>query len=319
MARPSTPIGRIRSFISTLSSRPREELPTSKLALVLNAPALLFMLFIIAFPLAFALFLSFRSVGAIELRTGQMQYVGLANFKFLFQDSAFWISLQHTVVFAFISVILVTTLGLAIALLINDGSVGISVITRFLVILPWAIPPIVNALIWKFIYNANFGFLNATLFQLGVIEEFRTWIGNPDIALYLVIIPYVWRTTPFAVILLHGALQGIPAELYEAAEIDGGNAWSKFWFITLPLLRPTLVVLLILRTSFAFMVFDEIYAITQGGPGNATWLSAWYTYAYSFQFFEIGIGAASAFVLAAIIGVAAFAYIRLFYREVEYA
>lgn len=294
-------------------------MPANRLAIALNSPALLFMLFVIAFPLGFALFLAFRTVGPIELRTGQMPYVGLANFKFIFQDSAFWISLQHTVKFAFISVFFVTLLGLSIALLINERSVQISSLTRLLILLPWAIPPVVNALIWKFIYNANFGFLNAVLFQLGLISEFKSWIGNPDIALYLVIIPYVWRTTPFAVILLHSALQGIPAELYEAAEIDGGSAWSMFWHITLPLLRPTIVVLLILRTSFAFMVFDEIYAITQGGPGNATWLSAWYTYAHSFQFFEIGIGAASAFILATVIAIAAVAYIRLLYREVEYA
>ena len=248
-----------------------------------------------------------------------MPFVGWENFLALLNDAVFQLSLQHTIVFVALSVLLEILLGIAIALLINEQSVRISALTRVLVLLPWAVPPIVNGLLWSFIYNSKYGYLNVLLYNLGLIGEFVQWTGNPDLALYLVVIPYVWRTTPFAVLLFHAALQGIPSELYEAAEVDGAGAWQRFLGITLPLLVPTVLVVLVLRTTFAFMVFDEIFAITGGGPGNATWTAAWYIYRTSFQPpFEIGLGAAAAYVLASIIFAIAFLYIKLLYRKVDY-
>src|SRR5216683_2081155 len=135
-----------------------------------------------------------------------------------------------------------------------------------------------------------------------------------------VFVAYVWRTTPFNILLYHAAIQGIPAQIYEAAAVDGASSWQSLWRLTLPLLRPVIAVTLILRTTFSFMVFDEILAITQGGPGNDTWVAAWYTYRMAFQPpFNIGLGAASAWVLAMIVGMAAIAYVKLVYRRVDYA
>jgi ABC-type molybdate transport system permease subunit len=177
-------------------------------------------------------------------------------------------------------------------------------------LLPYAVPPIANGLIWSFIYNFKFGFLNRVLLTTGVISEPVNWAGNADTALIAVAIPYIWRTLPFAVLLVYAALQGINRDLYEAAAVDGASAWRRFWHITLPLLRPIIVVILILRTSFAFAVFEEVLAITQGGPGDATWVSAWYGYKVSFAPpFNIGMGAASAYVLALIVGLFAIAYV----------
>jgi ABC-type sugar transport system permease subunit len=131
-------------------------------------------------------------------------------------------------------------------------------------------------------------------------------------------VPYVWRTLPFAILLVHAALQGIGPELYEAAGVDGAGALRRFWHITLPLLRPIIVVILVLRTSFAFAVFEEVLAITQGGPGDATWVAVWYSYKRSFAPpFDIGVGAAAAYVLALIVGGLAIAYVRLIYRPVD--
>lgn len=285
----------------------------------MSAPAGLFLVAIVAYPLLFALVLAFHRVGARELRSGEMPFVGWANFLALLSDAVFHLSLQHTFVFVVLSVVLELLLGVGIALLINEQGVRISRLTRVLILLPWAVPPIVNGLLWSFIYNSKYGYLNVLLYNLGLIGDFVRWTGNPDLALYMVVIPYVWRTTPFAVLLFHAALQGIPGELYEAAEVDGAGAWRRFLGITLPLLAPTVVVVLVLRTSFAFMVFDEIFAITGGGPGNATWTAAWYIYRTTFQPpFEIGVGAAAAYVLAMIIFVVALVYIRLLRRNVEY-
>ncbi|MBV8411685.1 MAG: sugar ABC transporter permease, partial [Alphaproteobacteria bacterium] len=207
--------------------------------------------------------------------------------------------------------------AVAIALLINQAGVWTSRVTRLLILLPYAVPPICNGLIWSFLYSFQFGFLNRILFTLGLIDAPINWAGNPDTALYALTVPYIWRTLPFAVILVHAALQGIPRELYEAAAIDGANAWQRFRRITWPMLQQIIAIILILRTAFAFAVFEEILAITQGGPGDATWVAAWYSYKISFAPpSNFGMGSASAFVLALMIGVIALVYLRLIYRRV---
>jgi ABC-type sugar transport system permease subunit len=254
-----------------------------------------------------------------QLRTGEFLFTGLANFARLFRDDLFWLSLRHTLVFVAASVALEVVIALAIALIVNEERVWISRVTRVLILVPWAVPPVVNGLLWSFILNAQYGYLNRTLSALGLIDGYVNWLGNPRFAMAAVITAYVWRTTPFNILLYHAALQGIPRELYEAAEMDGASWWSAFWSLTLPLLRPILAVTLILRTAFSFMVFDEILAITQGGPGNDTWVAAWYTYKMSFQPpFNIGLGAASAWVLTLIIGAFALVYVRFVYRRVEW-
>ena len=211
-------------------------------------------------------------------------------------------------------------IGLAVALTISDERVWIARVTRVLILIPWAVPPVVNGLLWSFIANAQYGYLNRALHKLGLITDYVNWLGDPRLAMEVVIAAYVWRTTPFNILLYHAALQGIPREVYEAAAVDGASPWQSLWRLTLPLLRPIVAVTLILRTTFSFTVFDEILAITQGGPGNDTWVAAWYTYRTAFQPpFNIGLGAASAWVLAVLTGLAALAYVRLVYRRLEYA
>jgi ABC-type sugar transport system permease subunit len=196
--------------------------------------------------------------------------------------------------------------------------VALSRVTRVLLLVPWGVPPVVNGLLWSFVFNAQYGYLNRALLALGLIREPVNWLGDPSLAMGAVITAYVWRTTPFNILLYHAGLRGIPRDCYEAAAVDGASGWRRFWHISLPLLRPIIAVTLILRTTFAFMVFDEIFAITQGGPGNATWVAAWYTYRMAFQPpFNIGLGSASAWVMALILGVAALAYARLVGRRLE--
>jgi multiple sugar transport system permease protein len=290
-----------------------------RLALLLSLPALVFLIAIIAYPTLYALYLSLHRLGAREIRTGQLVFLGLQNYVTLFRDPLFLLSLKNTFVFAIVSVILQVVLALLIALGINMKASSLSRLSQLLVLLPFSIPPIVNALMWGFILHSKYGYANVILYNLGLIQEFIHWLGDPKIALFAVMAPYVWRTTPFSVLLFHAALQSIPKELHEAAKIDGASAWTRFWRITLPLLRPVLTVVLVLRTTWAFMVFDEILAMTQGGPGNATWTAGWYAYYTSFfPPLEMGIGAASAYLLTLIVGIAAFAYVRFVYRAVEY-
>ncbi|MCL6607572.1 MAG: sugar ABC transporter permease [Geminicoccaceae bacterium] len=300
-----------------LRRRGRRELAPGRLGLVMNLPTLLTMALVLAYPIGYAAWLSFHRVGPAQLRRGEFPWTGLDNYVRLFNDPLFILSLKNTFIFVAIVVVVEIVLAVAIGLLINQQRIWTSRITRVLILLPYAIPPIANGLIWSFLYSFQFGFLNRILFTLGVIDQPINWAGHPETALYAVTVPYIWRTLPFAVLLVHAALQGIGTELHEAAAVDGASTWQRFRHITLPLLLPIIVVILVLRTSFAFTVFEEIRAITQGGPGDATWVAAWYSYKKAFEPpNDIGLGAASAWVLALIVGALAIVYVKTIYRRV---
>ena len=286
-------------------------------AFAMNVPTLICLGLILVYPLAYAGYLSVHKVGLAQLRRGEFPFTGWENYGRVFEDPLFWVAIKNTLIFTAVTVTSEIVLALAIALLINQTGIWTSRVTRFLILLPYAIPPIANGLIWSFLYSFQFGYLNRILFSTGLIDEPVNWAGNPATALYAVSVPYVWRTLPFAIILVHAALQGIPRELYEQAAIDGANAWQRFCKITLPMLRQVIAIILILRTAFAFAVFEEILAITQGGPGDATWVAAWYSYKVTFSPpNNFGMGAASAFILALIVGLIALVYMRLIYRRV---
>jgi ABC-type sugar transport system permease subunit len=286
-------------------------------AFFMNVPTLLFLALVLAYPVIYAGYLSVHRVGLAQLRRGEFAFNGWENYGRVFEDPLFWIAIKNTGIFTIITVGSEIVLAVLIALLINQSGVWTSRVTRFLILLPYAIPPIANGLIWSFLYSFQFGFLNRILFTLGLIDSPINWAGNPDTALYAVTVPYIWRTLPFAIILVHAALQGIPRELYEQAAVDGARAWHRFWHITFPMLRQIIAIILILRTAFAFAVFEEILAITQGGPGDATWVAAWYSYKITFSPpNNFGMGSASAFILTLMIGAIAVVYMRLVYRRV---
>jgi ABC-type sugar transport system permease subunit len=295
----------------------RREMSAGRFALVMNLPTLLCLGLVLAYPVGYAAYLSVHRVGLAQLRRGEFAFTGWENYGRVLEDPLFWIAIKNTLIFTVITVGSEIVLAVAIALLINQAGIRTSRITRFLILLPYAIPPICNGLIWSFLYSFQFGFLNRILFSLGLISDPVNWAGNPDTALYAVTVPYIWRTLPFAIILVHAALQGIPRELYEQAAIDGANAWHRFTKITWPMLQQIIAIILILRTAFAFAVFEEILAITQGGPGDATWVAAWYSYKITFAPpNNFGMGSASAFILTLMIAAIALVYLRLIYRRV---
>lgn len=295
----------------------RREMSARRFALILNLPTLLFLGVVLAYPVVYAGYLSVHRVGLAQLRRGEFPFNGWDNYVRVLEDPLFWVAIKNTLIFTFITVGAEVILAIAIALLINQTSAWTSRVTRFLILLPYAIPPICNGLIWSFLYSFQFGFLNRILFSVGLIDQPINWAGNPDTALYAVTVPYIWRTLPFAIILVHAALQGIPRDLYEQAAIDGANAWHRFRHITWPMLQQIIAIILILRTAFAFAVFEEILAITQGGPGDATWVAAWYSYKITFSPpNNFGMGAASAFILTLMIAAIALVYMRTVYRRV---
>jgi len=295
----------------------RGDVGINQLAFLLNIPTIVIILLLIAYPLGYAFYLSIHEVTISTLRSGYPPFVGLQNYLTVLSDPLFLTTLGRTLLMGAISVFLMLAIGLFVAIGMNMENTRLSWVTRALVLIPWAVPPVANGLMWSFIFNSRYGHLNAALYSLGFIDDFIRFLSSPTLAFAAVVIAYVWRVMPFSALLYHAALAGIPKEIYEAAEVDGASAWQKFWHITLPLLRPVTAVLLILRTAFALMIFDEVFALTSGGPGDSTWTAAWYSYWTTFRLIRFDTGSASAFILAVVIGIFAWVYVKFIYRRME--
>ncbi len=281
---------------------------------LLVVPSLIIILGITLQPVLTTLYLSFFEApsGINVART----FVGLGNYLALLKDSTFWQTIGRTVYFTVASVGVELILGLAIAELIHAHPPGWRLLRTSLII-PWAIPTIVNGAMWRWIYSADFGALNGLLQQLGLISKYIPWLVSPPRAMNLVIVADVWHTFPFIALIMQAALATLPVELDEAAAVDGANAWQRFWLIRLPLLRPAMLVALIIRTVEAFRVFDIVYIITQGGPAFGTVTMSYLTYEETFSYGNLGRGSALSFLISAFTLVMAFVYIRFLYHPEE--
>ncbi|MFN8421783.1 MAG: sugar ABC transporter permease [Anaerolineae bacterium] len=289
------------------------------LAIALVLPAFLIMLAVTIYPLLQSLYMS---VVRWNLTRPQEvhAFVGLDNYTFILSDSRFWESVRITFIFGLMAVSLEMVLGILIALMLNREFRGRALV-RMLALLPWAIPSVVNGIMWKWILNPRYGALNGLLLQVGLISspsDYVIWLGDPTLALVMVVLADVWKETPFIMLLVLAALQTVPKDLYEAAKVDGASAVQTLFKITLPLIRPTLFVALALRTIWALKSFDLIYTLTAGGPSNGTSVIGYYTYIESFVALDLGRGAAAAYLLTFAVMVLVLLYQRALYREVEY-
>ena len=252
-------------------------------------PTFVVMLGVFGMPLAFSFYLSFTGYAQGQgLFSGG--YVGLENYQDLLSDPVFTGSIAITLVYTAAAVAAEMVLGLGIALLLNMDLPGIH-ICRTALIIPMMVTPIVGALCWKLLLDPSHGVINDWIGQQIV------WLGRPDTALAAVWIVGVWQSTPYAMLILLAGLRSLPSEPMEAAAIDGASRWQVFWHVTLPLLRPYLLVALLLRTIFEFRAFDNIYAMTGGGPANSTMVLSMFTYLLSFVRFDFGLGAAASWLM----------------------
>jgi ABC-type sugar transport system permease subunit len=286
------------------------------LAWGLIVPAFVVVFAWVFMPIVRAFWMSLHTIDLKRPALGQ-PFVGLANYLDIFQDGYFWAAVGRTTYFMVVSIAIEMVIGIAIALLLNQNFKGRAIL-RAIILIPWALPITIDAIMWKWILNANYGALNSLLWQLGLIDSYRAWLSDPVGALNMVILADVWKVTPLVVLLTLAALQTIPKNLYEAAVVDGAGLWYSFWRITLPLLRPTLAIILVIRTMDAFKVFDIIYIMTSGGPSDGTKVIAYYTYLEAFSYLRFGRGAALAYLMTFFIAIMAFIYIRLVSRETEY-
>ncbi len=252
-------------------------------------PALLPLILVFIYPIGRAFWLSlFTQNLGTKL---QPVFVGIDNYMRLVGDGRFWQTFGTTTVFTVISVCLELLLGLGIALVLDRSFRGRNII-RTIAILPWALPTALIGLAWTWIFNDRFGVVNDILLRLGLIKTGINWLGEPTLAMASVIFADVWKTTPFASILLLAGLQSIPADLYEAHAIDGATPWQSFRQITLPLLMPQIAIALLFRFAQAFGIFDLISVMTGGGPGGATEVVSLYIYATTMRYLDFGYGAA---------------------------
>jgi ABC-type sugar transport system permease subunit len=286
----------------------------ARFAWLLLAPSLVVILGVTLWPIISTFFLSFYNAptGLNQTRT----FVGLGNYLAMLRDQTFWETINRTLYFTGVSVTLELMLGLAIAQLIHSKPFGWQFL-RFSLIIPWAVPTIVNGAMWHWIYSGDFGALNGILMQLGLIKHYVAWLTLPSMAMNLVIVADLWHTVPFVALILQSALATLPEELNEAAMMDGANAIQRFIYVRLPLLRPAILVALIVRTVEAFRVFDIIYIITSGGPAFKTITITYLTYLNSFSYGKQGTGAALSFLISIITIILAFTYIRFLYRPEE--
>jgi multiple sugar transport system permease protein/N,N'-diacetylchitobiose transport system permease protein len=279
-----------------------------RFALALLTPSIIVVFGIVIYPILKTLYTSFYAVDTPF--SGHFPFVGFRNYTFALSQSEFWSAVGRTAYFTVLSTGLELVFGIGIALLLYAPLRG-RWLFRTIVVLPWALPTIVNGAMWRYFFDAHYGVINALFTQLGLQSSYHAWLSSPMGALNIVILADVWKNTSLVAFFLLAGLTTIPRDLYEAARIDGYGPWGAFVHITLPLLRPVIVVVLVLRTIEAFKVFDIIYVMTGGGPANGTQSIAYYTYqrAFSDEFF--GYGSALAYLIVLFILGFAILYIRL--------
>lgn len=272
------------------------------------APAVALLLGLTVYPLFYIVRLSlYRMSPAGET------FVGADNFLRLARDPLFFQSLGQTLILTVGALALEFGLGLGLALLLDSQIRGRN-LWRSLLLLPMILPPVVVGVIWRLIYNPNFGVLNGALQLAGVDTSRLTWLADPSVALVAVMVVDVWEWTPFVFLILLAGLQAIPEEPYEAARIDGASAWQTFRHVTLPLLAPAILVALLLRTMDLLRIFDQVFILTQGGPGFATETTSLYIYKTAFRFFDFGYAAAMSLLLLVGTLIASRLYLRFLQR-----
>jgi multiple sugar transport system permease protein len=256
------------------------------------APGVLFLLAFVAYPFFYGIFLSLS-----ERRVAQPGvFVGLANFAMLAHDAVFWQVTRNTFVYTIVATLLKMIGGLAMALVINQQFRGRNLVRAFL-LLPFIVPTVLSTVAWMWILDPTFSVINWTLVHTGLVKENFSWLGNATLAMTSIIAVNTWRGLPFYGITLLAGLQTIPPDLYEAAAIDGAGVVQRFRYVTLPVIKPILVIVTMFSIIFTFSDFQLPYVLTHGGPANATHLFATYAFDIGMSAGVLGMGAAVALAM----------------------
>ncbi len=257
-------------------------------------PAIFLISVFVIYPVLNTLWLSFFNLRIQTLSEGA-KFVGLKNFKSILEDQQFRTSLVFTLKFTAVAVTLETIVGLFFASVMNR-STKLQGIIRTVILIPWAIPTIISGLMWQFMYSPQYGIINALLTKMSIVQEAIPWLSNAQWATVAIIIADVWKTTPYMSLLILAGLQTVPRHLTDAASIDGAGKLQTFFYITLPIIKPVLMVAILFRVLATFRIYDLIVVLTNGGPANQTSSLSLYTINTYFNFGNIGYGSALATV-----------------------
>ena len=274
---------------------------------MMAAPSLVLIFALAIYPLLYTIFISFTE---LNMMTGETQYKGVENYIQAFTSGEFWNSVWVTLLFTLLSLLIQLPLGVLVALLLNQEFKG-RWLLRSVVLIPWAVPTLVNSTLWNWIFNTQYGAANRILMQFNLISEPIIWFDSPMKAMGVIVFADTWRMLPLYVLMMLASLQTIPQAQIEAAVLDGAGAFSRFRNVILPLIKPMLLVVLVIRTMQALKVFDIIYMLTHGGPANGTMVISYYIYNQSFGFMHFSYGAALAIVVAVISTIITVVYVRI--------
>jgi ABC-type sugar transport system permease subunit len=237
-------------------------------------------------------------------------FVGLNNYVDVMRSQQFWLSIRFTFLFTAVSVFLQFWIGLGMAMATFAVVPRLRGILRAIIIIPWAIPQIIQAAMWKWLYNTDVGLIGDILVRLGLVSKPPLFLADPSLAMAAVILAYVWKTSTVSSIFLMGGLAMVPDHLLDAAKVDGARAWMRFRKITIPLIMPTILVTLLFGTRDALRAFDIIYGLTGGGPGTQTDVLSSFAYKFYFKFVEYGLGSAYALITFVLVMVLSLIYLK---------
>jgi multiple sugar transport system permease protein len=266
------------------------------------APTIAIILLILVYPIL--------QSGVLSLTDETGGFVGFAHYEQLMRTDRFWSSLKVTLIFTALSVPLELVFGIALAVLLNEHFRGKG-IARLAVLFPWALPTALNALIWRWMYNSDYGVFNSVMLDAGLADRPINWLGDPGLAMASMVIVAVWKTSSFMALIVLAGLQSIPKDLYEAGRLDGMTRWQEFRQITLPLLKGPIIVALILRSMDALRTFELAFNLTDGGPVGSTETLSLYAYEVLFGYVEFNLGAAIVVVQFLVIFALSLVYIFL--------
>jgi multiple sugar transport system permease protein len=278
-------------------------------AYILIAPSLILVLIIVIYPVVSGVFLSFREMrlNRPNLGTG---FVGFRHYIELLSDTVFLQALMNTVIWVVAGALTQFALGLVAALALHRPIRGMR-IARVLILLPWLLPTVVAGNMWALMLDSRLGVINDILLKLGLITSYKAWFASPETALPMALVVALWQGFPFFTLLLLAGLDGIPDDLYEAASVDGANRWQQFWHITLPMLRPIIVAVVVLRVIGLVNSPDLVLILTGGGPGNSTQLLSLYAFKTAYNKFDFGYAGALSVVMLLLLLVFTIIYVRV--------
>lgn len=287
-----------------------------RFAVLATAPAVLTIGALFVYPMLYAVVLSLYQLN--DKMPQDAGLVGLQNYVDLFSDQKFLDSLWRTAIFCVFTVFGGVAFAIAIAVLLNVHFRGRTV-ARVLLLVPWAVPPVVNGIMWKLIFDGSYGLANYVLSGLGLSDARIQWLAQPRLAMGVLIVAEVWKLTPFLALMALASMQAIPGSMYRAAVVDGANRWQQFWKLTLPNLRGTIMFLLIVQSMWSIKVFDTIYVLTggSGGPAEATTTVNFLAYLTTFSYLDRGYGAAMSLMIMIFVCLVAAFWVLLLGRRRE--